>query len=429
MAHLSARGLLFILGCCLGGQLCNLAGQLVILSTCSLILVLLFWNYQIDEKGEGQRPNSPWGTGHKVGCLEESVLGKMSGTCQTPPSAKKRTGKLRKHRDSLQYHGDDEADRCKITSSPQSSGSAFPSLSGNPLNQRTIASRPSFTQQVERDVVLNWLKDVDKAEDEHRPLVRTPVALPAASIEPTLPLTAERLAGHLGGPQGGPRPAQVRIDASDCSSSSDPVAHPSSAQRSSSIIPIKRVIVPKGKGQGALALPSSVEHSVWSMATPTLHSRDSSDDSSPFSISSFNGNGPFASRSTSPSTSHQNEVVEVASTASRMGPRSAENASTESLLEDPEADSDSFKIDKLMQEVDELLQQEARMPKRHAQAASSTIKYSSAPRPNMAGSPSLHLESSSRSADEAVLPSMTRVYEGCAMSTDRLLDLVAKLNE
>ncbi|SJX60586.1 uncharacterized protein SRS1_11815 [Sporisorium reilianum f. sp. reilianum] len=436
MANLSTRGLLFILGCCLGWQLCSLCGQLFVLSACFLILALLFRNNQIeiDESEDAQPLNSQWFTAHNQAYLVQSVSSDTIGASQTPRSPRKRTRKPHKPRHSAQYHGDDEGGGSRITLSPDSTASAFP--------RPAYAHRPSVTQRGEQDVIRDWLNDVDKAQDEDRPLLPTPVLRPAATNVPTVPLTAKRLAQHLGSPHGGIHTGQVRIDASDCSSSSDPIAGSPCVQRRTSFIPIRRIPVSKGSSTAALASPTNATRSASSFVLPTLDSsdelqsnsssfiptpgsRDTSDASSPGRVSSFDGESSLTSRDTTPFTSYRDDTDGAASLTSKGEARSRGCASTATLHDDAEEDNDISEIDKLLQQVDVLLQQSPRAPKTRAHGSPAVNKQTNAGLPSRAAG----LRSMSRSADEAVTPSARKAHGSGRASTGRLLDLVARLNE
>ncbi|GAC99266.1 guanyl nucleotide exchange factor [Pseudozyma hubeiensis SY62] len=97
----------------------------------------------------------------------------------------------------------------------------------------------------ERDLVLAWLQTVDRPELGE---LRTQSPTSAADVGPLLPLTAERLADHVGTPKGGLTNCQAGSEASSCWTSSQLIE----SSPFTSVVPISST-VSKGACEAASA--------------------------------------------------------------------------------------------------------------------------------------------------------------------------------
>ena len=286
MGRLGTRGLLFILGCCIGWHLCVFCGQLVVFSLCFSLLCLLFHTRQSFDDGKAQQACARSSTNLTKLHL---TAGDSPETICAPRSTRSSIQSSPKSVEML-CRGDEEAGRSKITSGHRSDMFTFKV----PLHHFCFDRSSSFHSHVmslaERDVVLAWLRGVGKA-DAGMSKTCSP-----SSVGPALPLTAKRLAGHLATSQEEFQTSQIRIDTSDCCSSSVPIAGSQSDTGQRSFIPIRRTFGSHGydaEGPSSRKVPKNepnlnVPLFVGSSPSPTPSGRKSSDDADTSSITTIN---------------------------------------------------------------------------------------------------------------------------------------------
>lgn len=423
MDRLGTRGLLFILGCCLGWQLCVFCGQIIILAACFSVFFLLFRHRPSYDDGKARQASARCSTDLPKPHL---TAGASPQAICTPPSTRSfaRTPKSAQ----LHYQGDDEADISKMTSTHRSDTFTFKAPLRHLSFGRSALVFPQVMRQAEREVILAWLRGVGKVD------AGTPKTCPAAKAGPALPLTVKRLAEHLGSPQGGFRSSQFHIDASDCSTWSVPIAGSLSGAQRSSFIPIKmkRFASHDYDGEGAPSRKVKKNElgfkgvvpiagvSAYSSRSSTPDGAGSSDDADLSSVSTIE---PILGRDISPLTRLAMQKETFVKWFQTLEPHTSVHASPVDQRQKQAADSDTGDD---ARQAEQLLQCATGASKSRTLAANS-IK-------NKADDPSslaVRAMQRSLSASEQFLDSVFNkmVYEARAASTDRLLDLVAQLNE